>query len=60
MKLERNDYTIETTPDGGFYAYFINNVLCSAYGDTPDEACQNLQLIFDDFVSDMYLVEDLI
>ena len=34
----------------------MNNVLCSAYGETPDEACENLEPIVDDFVSDMYMV----
>lgn len=40
MKLNRNDYTVEAAAGGGFYAYFMNNVLCSAYGETPDEACE--------------------
>lgn len=53
MKLNRNDYTVEAAAGGGFYAYFMNNVLCSAYGETPDEACENLEQIVDDFVSDM-------
>jgi hypothetical protein len=43
MKLNRNDYTVEAAAGGGFYAYFMNNVLCSAYGETPDEACENLE-----------------
>lgn len=45
MKLNRNDYTVEAAAGGGFYAYFMNNVLCSAYGETPDEACENLEQI---------------
>ena len=57
MKLNRNDYTVEAAAGGGFYAYFMNNVLCSAYGETPDEACENLEQIVDDFVSDMYMVD---
>ena len=43
MKLNRNDYTVEAAAGGGFYAYFMNNVLCSAYGETPDEACDHLE-----------------
>ena len=57
MKLNRNDYTVEAAAGGGFYAYFMNNVLCSAYGD---EACENLEQIVDDFVSDMYMVEEFV
>lgn len=60
MKLSRNDYTVEAAAGGGFYAYFMNNMLCSAYGETPDEACSNLEQVVDDFVSDMYLVEDFV
>ena len=45
MKLNRNDYTVEAAAGGGFYAYFMNNVLCSAYGETPDEACETGQML---------------
>ena len=60
MKLNRNDYTVEAAAGGGFYAYFMNHVLWSAYGETPDEACENLEQIVDDFVSDMYMVEEFV
>lgn len=60
MEMNNNDYKIEASKGGGFYAYFINNLLCSAYGETADEARENLQAIVDDFVSDMYLVEDFV
>ena len=60
MDLNKNDYTIEAAADGGFYAYFVNSMLCSAYGETPDEACENLKQIVDDFVSDMYMVEEFV
>ena len=59
MKLNRNDYAIEATTDGGYYAYF-SNIMCSAYGETPDEACENLANIVDDFVTDMYMVEEFV
>lgn len=60
MEMNSNDYKIEAAKGGGFYAYYINNLLCSAYGETADEARENLQAIVDDFVADMYLVEDFI
>ena len=31
-----------------------------AYGDTPDEACENLEQLVDEFVSDMYMVEEFV
>lgn len=60
MKLNRNDYIIELTTDGGYFAYLKSNILCSAYGETPDEACENLNYIADDYVSDMYMVEEFV
>lgn len=60
MRLKRNDYTLEALSSGGFYAYFMNNILCSAYGDTPDEACENLEQIVDEFISGMYMVEEFV
>lgn len=59
MKLNRNEYILEAAADG-FYAYIINNALCSAYGDTPEEACENLEQVVDDLVSDMYMVDDFV
>ena len=60
MKLNRNDYAIEATTDGGYYAYLKSNIMYSAYGETPDEACENLGNIVDDFVTDMYMVEEFV
>lgn len=60
MELNRNDYTVEAAPGGGFYAYYRNNLLCGAYGETPDEACENLEGVINDFVSEMFMVEEYI
>lgn len=60
MKLNRNDYAIEATTDGMLLRYLKSNIMCSAYGETPDEACENLANIVDDFVTDMYMVEEFV
>lgn len=60
MKLNPKDCIVEAAPGGGFYAYFMNNVLCSAFGDNPDEAFNNLELVVEDFISDMYMVEEFV
>ncbi len=60
MKLSINDCIVEAAAEGGFYAYLTHNLLCSAYGETPDEAYENLELIIDDFVSDMYMAEEYV
>lgn len=60
MNLSRSDYAVERSADGSFYAYLKSNILCTAYGETPDEACENLNDLIEDFVSDMYMVEEFI
>lgn len=60
MKLNPNDYKVEAAANGGFFAYYMNNLLCSAYGETVDEACENLENIVEDFVSEMYMVEEYV
>lgn len=34
------NYTVEVAEGGGFLAYYMDNLLCSAYGETPEEACE--------------------
>lgn len=60
MRLNREDYVLERTTDGGFCAYLCYNMQCSAYGDTPEEAIEYLQENMDDYINDMYLVEDYV
>jgi len=60
MELTKNDYTLEAAAGGGFFAYYKDNLLCSAYGETPDEAYENLERVIDDFISDMYMVEEYV
>ena len=57
-KLNMKDYKVEAAAGGGFYAYCINDLLCSAYGETPDEAYDNLILAMEDMMCDMYMVEE--
>ncbi len=59
MMVQKN-YTVEAAEGGGFLAYYMDNLLCSAYGETPDEACENLDRVVDDFMSDMYMVEEYV
>ena len=43
MKLNRTDYVLESASDGGYYAWLTVNMHCNAYGESPEEAIQNLQ-----------------
>lgn len=45
MKLNRTDYVLERASDGGYYAWLTVNMQCNAYGESPEEAVQNLQNI---------------
>ena len=45
MKLNRTDYVLESASDGGYYAWLTVNMHCNAYGESPEEAIQNLQNI---------------
>ena len=42
MKLNKTDYVLERASDGGYYAWLTVNMQCNAYGESPDEAIQNL------------------
>jgi predicted RNase H-like HicB family nuclease len=60
MRLNREDYVLERTTDGGYCAYLSYNMQCNAYGDTPEEAIEYLQENMDDYINEMYLVEDYV
>ena len=60
MKLTKTDYVRERTSDGGYYAWLAVNIQCNAYGDSPEEAVNNLQQSMEDLLDEMYLVEEFI
>ena len=60
MKLNKTDYVLERTSDGGYYAWRAVNIQCNAYGDSPEEAVDNLQQSMEDLLDEMYLVEEFI
>lgn len=39
--------TVEQTEDGMFLAYYVNDTACYAYGETEDEAAENLREHYD-------------
>lgn len=60
MRLNRQDYVLERTTDGGFYAYLCDNMQCGAFGDSHEEAIENLEEVMSEYIDGMYLVEDYI
>ena len=60
MKLNRTDYVLERASDGGHYVWLTVNMQCNAYGESPEEAVQNLQNIMNEMIDEMYMVEEFI
>lgn len=60
MRLTRTDYEIERTLEGGYYAWLTVNMHCNAYGESPEEAVNNLRQLMEETMEEMYLVEDFI
>lgn len=62
MKLKSNEYQIECTPDGEYYAFLTDYHQCCTYGETAEEALETLSDIADEFfseVNEVYLTEEL-
>lgn len=56
------NYVIECLPNGEFYAYLLDYHQCCAYGETEEEAIENLQEVSYDFfneVNSMYSIDDM-
>ena len=60
MKLNRPDYVLERASDGRYYVWLTVNMQCNAYGESPEEAVQNLQNIMNEMIDEMYMVEEFI
>ena len=56
------NYVIECLPNGEFYAYLLDYHQCCAYGETEEEAIENLQEVSYDFfneVNSMYSIDEM-
>lgn len=49
MKLKSNEYQIECTPDGEYYAFLTDYHQRCTYGETAEEALETLSDIADEF-----------
>ena len=58
MKLNKTDYVLERASDGGYYAWLTVNMQCNAYGDSPEEAVDNLQQTMEELINETYMMED--
>ncbi len=60
MILNKTDYVLERTSDGGYFAFLKVSHFFKGYGITPEEAVRNLKRRVDELVSEMYMVEDYV
>lgn len=61
MELKSNEYQIECTPGGEYYAFLTDYRHCCTYGETAEEALESLSDIADEFfgeVNEVYLAEE--
>ena len=62
METIADKYTVECTPDGGYYAYLCNHEQCFAYGETEEEVLENLEMAAEEFYnefSSIFYMEDI-
>ena len=61
MELKSNEYQIECTPYGEYYAFLTDYHQCCTYGETAEEALETLSDIADEFfceINEVYLAEE--
>lgn len=53
-EMQRN-YVVASTEDGGFIAYVMDGAVpCSAFGDTEEEAKDNLSECLNELIGEVY------
>lgn len=60
--MNEANYVVECAPNGEFYAYLLDYHQCCAYGETEEEAVENLSEVADEFfneVSLMYRIDEM-
>lgn len=58
MEMNSFDYRVEAVADGGYFAYCAGNLPCCAYGETSEDACERLEQVVADYMSDFCMVEE--
>lgn len=53
METVADKYVVECTPDGEYYAYLCNHEQCFAYGETEEEALENLETAAEEFYNEI-------
>lgn len=62
MEVISGKYVVECMPNGEYYAYLSDYNQCFAFGETPEEALENLAFQEEEFFSEIvsvYGLEDM-
>lgn len=62
METVSDKYVVECTPDGEYHAYLSNHEQCFAYGETEEEALENLKTAAEEFYNEfnsIFYMEDM-
>lgn len=62
MEVISSKYVVECLPYGEYYAYLLNYSQCGAFGETVEEALENLEFQEEEFfneVASVYGLEDM-
>lgn len=62
MEIISGKYVVECTATGDYYAYLLGYEQCCAYGETVEDAIENVESMEEDFfyeVSSVYELEDM-
>lgn len=53
MDIIAGKYAISCTPEGSYYAYVLNHEQCCAYGESEEEALENLEIMEEEFLNEV-------
>ena len=62
METIGNKYVVECTSGREYYAYLLNHEQCCAFGETAEEAIENLEEAAEEFFSEInsvFYIEDI-
>lgn len=62
MEVIAGKYVVECMPNGEYYAYLMENEQCFAYGETVEDAIENVEVMAQEFlceISSVYGLEDM-
>lgn len=53
MDIIAGKYAIGCTPEGNYYAYLLTHEQCCAYGESKEEALENLEVMEEEYLEEI-------